>query len=76
VATVAKLLMIGGSQAVRLPEDFRFPGTEVLIERDGDKVVLMARSASWDEFFGRPSAVPADYLNDRQDLPTQDRRLS
>ncbi len=36
----AKIFQYGGSQAVRLPKDFRFEGTEVLIERRGEEVVL------------------------------------
>lgn len=37
----AKLFLNGRSQAVRLPKAFRFEGmTEVLIERDGDRVIL------------------------------------
>ncbi len=36
----AKLFANGRSQAVRLPKEFRFPGTEVYIERHGEKVVL------------------------------------
>ena len=36
----AKLFRHGGSQAVRLPKDFRLDGTEVLIERRDDVVVL------------------------------------
>jgi antitoxin VapB len=36
----AKLFQHGGSQAVRLPKDFRFEGTEVEIEKRGDEVVL------------------------------------
>ncbi len=37
----AKLFLNGRSQAVRLPKAFRFEGlSEVVIERDGDRVVL------------------------------------
>lgn len=36
----AKLFRHGRSQAVRLPKDFRLPGAEVKISRDGDKVIL------------------------------------
>lgn len=36
----AKLFMHGRSQAVRLPKEFRFPGKEVRIRRDGDRVIL------------------------------------
>jgi antitoxin VapB len=36
----AKLFMTGRSQAVRLPKEFRFPGTEVRVTKIGDEVVL------------------------------------
>jgi antitoxin VapB len=39
----AKLFQHGGSQAVRLPKEFRFEGTEVEIERRGEEVVLRPR---------------------------------
>lgn len=51
----AKLFTHGGSQAVRLPKEFRFDGAEVRIVRDGDRVVLSAEptvasgKALWDE---------------------------
>jgi antitoxin VapB len=38
--TTAKLFKHGGSQAVRLPKAFRFQGTEVIIEKRGDGVLL------------------------------------
>lgn len=36
----AKLFMHGRSQAVRLPKEFRFEGSEVQVSKVGDKVVL------------------------------------
>jgi antitoxin VapB len=36
----AKLFKHGGSQAVRLPKDFRLPGTEVRVRRLGRGVLL------------------------------------
>jgi len=36
----AKLFRNGGSQAVRLPKEFQFEGTEVRIFREGQFVVL------------------------------------
>ena len=39
----AKLFMHGRSQAVRLPKEFRFAGTEVYVRRQGDEVVLSSR---------------------------------
>ncbi|HYR58286.1 MAG TPA: AbrB/MazE/SpoVT family DNA-binding domain-containing protein [Chthoniobacteraceae bacterium] len=38
--TTAKLFTTGGSQAVRLPKEFRFEGKEVAIRRQGQAVVL------------------------------------
>jgi antitoxin VapB len=38
--TTAKLFMNGDDQAVCLPEEFRFEGTEVRISKVGDKVIL------------------------------------
>lgn len=38
--TMAKLFKHGGSQAVRLPKEFRFPGSEVVVEKRGEEVVL------------------------------------
>jgi len=38
--TTAKLFKHGGSQAVRLPKAFRFPGSEVVVEKRGEEVVL------------------------------------
>lgn len=39
---VAKLFTHGGSQAVRLPKEFRFDGSEVHVRRVGNEVVLSA----------------------------------
>jgi antitoxin VapB len=47
----AKLFANGRSQAVRLPKEFRFDGTEVFIERVGDGVLL--RPANGDDRWAR-----------------------
>ena len=36
----AKIFRSGGSQAVRLPKEFRFSGSEVEIFREGDRIIL------------------------------------
>lgn len=36
----AKLFANGRSQAVRLPKEFRMPGNEVSIRREGDRIIL------------------------------------
>ena len=50
--SVAKLFKNGGSQAVRLPANCRFPGaTEVYVRREGDRVILEPKDAWPEEFF-------------------------
>jgi antitoxin VapB len=74
----AKLFTTGRSQAVRLPLEFRFPGTEVYIRRDptsGD-VILSSRPASWDGLFELyvQSPIPADFMGEADRAqPPQDR---
>ena len=40
----AKLFLHGRSQAVRLPKEFRFEGTEVYVRRVGNEVVLSSKA--------------------------------
>lgn len=67
----AKLFTNGGSQAVRLPAEFRFEGDEVYIRRDPrtGNVILSARpELSWVEFMAlrhQLGELPEDALNDR-----------
>ena len=43
----AKVFWNGRSQAVRLPKEFRFEGSEVLIQRVGNGVLLMPCQDPW-----------------------------
>ncbi len=75
----AKLFRNGRSQAVRLPVEYRFEGSEVYVRRDaatGD-VILSRRPESWEDLFALMTTgdVPKDFLADRKDTPPQKRRL-
>lgn len=65
-AKTAKLFTTGRSQAVRLPAEFRFEGSEVFVRRDpktGD-VILSRKPDSWEDLFelyGKGD-VPDDFL--------------
>lgn len=67
MARTAKLFMNGGSQAVRLPAEFRLSGSEVFIRRDPEtgEVILTEKPRSWDAFFAALAAVeePEDILD-------------
>lgn len=60
----AKLFKNGRSQAVRLPKEFRFEGTEVAIRREpatGEVILAQAPSdpsMSFDEWFALYDAIP------------------
>jgi len=78
----AKLFMNGNSQAVRLPAEFRFEGTEVSVRRDPNtgEVILSGRPAGldWSDFFASRDAAgkeTRDFLVDRMDEPAQERDL-
>ncbi len=75
----AKLFRNSRSQAVRLPADFRFTGSELYVRRDpatGD-VILSRRPDSWQDFFDltRTIDIPEDFLPNRRDSPPQKRKL-
>ena len=43
----ARLFQSGRSQAVRLPEEYRFAGTEVGVQRIGNGVLLLPLDDPW-----------------------------
>jgi len=69
----ARLFNNGGSQAVRLPAEFRFDGDEVFVRRDeytGD--VILSKKAGWStwkEYFElrdtANGAVPDEFMGER-----------
>lgn len=75
MSKIAKLFQNGGSQAVRLPAEYRIEGDEVQIEKIGNTLVLRPIKRNWGEFFSNPNTAPDDFLQDRNDEPPQDREL-
>ena len=79
MSQTAKLFRNGRSQAVRLPANFRFSGSEVYVRRDpatGD-VILSRRPDSWEDFFDLTEKIeiPQDFLSNRRDAAPQKRKL-
>jgi antitoxin VapB len=60
--TRAKLFRNGGSQAVRLPKNCRFPDsqTEVLVHREGRKIILEPVDTWSEEFLSCLGGMNAD----------------
>ena len=79
--TTAKLFWSGRSQALRLPKEFRFDGTEVIIRRQGNKVILEAAPSSpatgeneWAWLDKLSGSVDADFeAAALEEMPQQDR---
>lgn len=68
---LAKLFTNGGSQAVRLPAEFRFDADSVYVRRDpatGDVVLSRREQADWAAFMklrAELGCAPDDFLADR-----------
>jgi antitoxin VapB len=72
---IAKLFRNGRSQAVRLPQEFRFEGDQVRIRRIDRGVLLeplIADSAEWFEEMDRFNQEP--FMNKRRNQPVTPRR--
>jgi len=72
----AKLFKNGDSQAVRLPKEFRFKGTEVFLRKIGDAVVMLPKTKSWKTLIDSLDKFPPDFMSEREQPMTEDRRES
>jgi len=69
----AKLFQNGKSQAVRLPKEFRFLGNQVYLKRMGNAVVLLPYNQPWQSLVESLSLFSDDFLQERDQPPTQER---
>lgn len=71
----AKLFMNGRSQAVRLPKQFRLPGVEVLVSREGDRIVLEPVDArGWPKGYFESFGPAGDDFRRHEPLPRSPKR--
>ena len=61
----AKIFTTGRSQAVRLPKEFRFKDSEVVVNRVGNMVVLFPRNKGWELLSGSLDRFTGDFLAER-----------
>ncbi len=66
--------MNGSSQAVRLPREYRFTGTEVYIKKVGDVVVLVPRTSGWKTLLHSAGSASEDFMENRSQPPLQKRK--
>lgn len=75
MSRTAKLFTSRGSQAVLLPADCRFDGKEVLIYRDGVRVILSPKPRSWADYLAQGPRATADFMEGMEELPAQGRKV-
>lgn len=71
----AAIFRNGRNQAVRLPQDLRFPDKvkEVQVRKQGDSILLSPVRPDWASFFSLETSVPDDFLAQRNDSTPQSR---
>ena len=70
----AKVFTNGGSQAVRLPKNFRFDTDEVDVNRIGKIVILVPKENRWAGLLQSLDMFTDDFMKDgRGDLKTEER---
>lgn len=69
----AKIFMNGRSQAIRLPKQYRFEGSEVYIKKVGDVVMLIPYHAPWDILENSLAMFSDDFMAARNQPELQER---
>jgi antitoxin VapB len=60
----AKIFYSGNSQAVRLPKEYRFTGSEVGIKKTGNAVILFPKDKMWDTMLEGLNGFSDDFLHE------------
>lgn len=61
----AKIFQNGKSQAIRLPKEYRFRGTQVYIKRVGNTVVLIPEQDAWQTLVDSLALFSDDFMAER-----------
>jgi antitoxin VapB len=70
----AKLFQNGRSQAVRLPKEYKFEGTDVLIQKVGDSVILFPKNKVWETFLHGLYGFTDDFMENGREQPKMQER--
>ena len=76
MADTTKVFTSGRSQAVRLPKEYRFKGSEVYIKKEKGKVILSEKTQkTWAEIFENFKGDP-DFVIHRELLNDKPRKIN
>jgi len=70
----AKLFQNGRSQAVRLPKEYKFQGSDVFIQKIGNSVVLFPKNKIWETFLHGLNSFSDDFMANGRDQPEMQER--
>ena len=71
----ARLFKSGGSQAVRLPKEFRLTGDRVRIRREGEEIVLTPIPRTKEEVLAWLKSIQMpDFMDEGRDQPPMQER--
>ena len=72
----AKIFENGRSQAVRLPQKYRFQADEVVTQKLGDAVLLVPKESLWNTFVDGVNSFTEDIFENGRDQGAQEDRES
>lgn len=70
----ARLFANGRSQAVRLPQDCRFPGSDVYVKNYEGMVILFSKKAPWSALVRSLDRFSDDFMAERAQPRHQSRK--
>ncbi len=70
----ARLFANGRSQAVRLPKDCRFRGSDVYVKKFQGLVILFPKDDPWAPLLNSLDQFSDDFMSDRGQPPEQERQ--
>jgi antitoxin VapB len=73
IMRAAKVFKSGNSQAVRLPKEFQLDVKEVGIFRQGSDLILRPMKKTWQGYFSKSTKFTADYPDQIEDMPAEER---
>lgn len=62
---IAKVFINGRSQAIRLPKEFRFSGSDVFIKKIGKMVILLPKDDPWASLINSLDQFTGDFMDSR-----------
>ncbi len=75
MTAMAKVFKNGGSQAIRLPKEFRIDGDEVCIKQFGDAIIIYPKNKAWDLMRSVYGAAPDFPERDQPRMVEKRKRL-